>query len=445
MQANVYLQRQSPDLGALSWHGAAETLPKLSRDEAVMALARVPVADVAGILTVLLAGQEKLAVSLLAHMNPARVRELVATLKDAQPWLESLPEAAAAIAECERRTRDSLGERTSQIERFVPSPRQTDGYRQRHRHGQILWSARGGAHPVPAGYAEAGHYLGSPLTEPRPVGPSPFGTDGTRQLFEGSPKYPGALYASEKHGLHAVYGHVGEYYDSREGPAGPLGFPTGRRMSAHDGLGMQQDFEGGAIYFRVDPGGSIVSIAAIGVLGGIADYHREAGGVAGRLGLPVRDAVDVVSRYGTSGQCQLFDGEAPMGDANAAVYTTQHGTFSLGHEVLWTYRQLGAEQGLLGLPTSDAKIWRTRQGELRGHQGFEGGALFFHAGGCHAVRKIVSDLLLDDSVLMRQVGFPAEEERRVGDREDDIVQTFEYGMVTVRDGRVRAWKPLTMS
>ena len=47
-QTNVYVSQQPPDLGALSWHGAAEAVRKLSRDDAVVAPARVPVADVAG-------------------------------------------------------------------------------------------------------------------------------------------------------------------------------------------------------------------------------------------------------------------------------------------------------------------------------------------------------------------------------------------------------------
>jgi uncharacterized protein with LGFP repeats len=441
-QTNVYLSAPALDLAALSWHGAAEALRKLSRDEAVVALARVPVADVAGILTILLAGPDGLAVSLLAHMNPARARELVAALGKERPWLALLPVAAAAIAECEQWAREKLGERVAEVEHAGRSGWKTEGYRQRHANGEILWSPRGGAHPVPALHAELGGAtgrLGFPLTSPGPE------SAGTRQLFEGPVsfteetcarfgiRYGGAIYGSEAHGLHAVWGDIGEYYERSAGPGGPLGFPvaapTEFSLGYHQAAGLSQEFEGGTVY-RL-PGGAD-GPRTVAVCSDISDYHRSHGGVSGELTFPLREAAEVVSRYGTAGRYQFFDG--------GVVYTSAHGAFTVRDRFREVHRELGAGRGHLGLPTSEVTVSVTANSlSPRHYQIFEGGGIFDGPSGTFSVRTPVVDLLESAGLrLTVQLGFPVENERSMGD-EDEIVQFFEGGVVTVREGRAEVW------
>jgi len=70
---------------------------------------------------------------------------------------------------------------------------------------------------------------------------------------------------------------------------------------------------------------------------------------------------------------------------------------------------------------------------------FEGGGIFDGPAGTFSARPAVVELLESAGLrLTVQLGFPIENERSMGD-EDDIVQFFEGGVVTVREGRAQAW------
>ncbi|WP_433381011.1 LGFP repeat-containing protein [Actinoplanes sp. CA-142083] len=409
-QTNVFMPSQSQplNLGALNWHVAATKVRELSRDNAVVALAAVPLADAVGILAIVLGEAEGVAVSLLAHMNPARCRELVTALKRQRPWLEQLPAAAAEIAGLERKALGSLGERTGQVEHIGPSTEGTHGYRQPHRNGQILWSPRRGALEVQAPHLYDGTsgVLRFPLGSPEPAPRSAQGTEGTFQRFEGG----AAVYRTEMYGVRAIFGFIGAYYRESGGPAGPLGYPAGAAErigpSRHGKrAGWSKRFEGGTVYRvpRETEGYDSVSVSSE-----IADYHHAQGGVAGRLGFPTREAVRVTSSFGTEAVGQTFEG--------ATVFVSRHGTFMVRDAV-------GTLNVRLGLPSSE---------ENDGRQDFEGGAIFSSADGEFSVRKGILE-------PARRLGFPTTAEQRLGENADDFAQFFEKGVITVRDGVVRSW------
>ncbi|WP_433380975.1 hypothetical protein ACQPZX_16270 [Actinoplanes sp. CA-142083] len=453
-QTNVFMQQAPIDLAALSSHGAADKVKGLSRDDAVVALARLPVDEALKILEVVLADDEGLAVSLLAHMNHRRAQELVAELKAVKPWLENLPAASAAIAACEQAARVELGERVGQIEHAGPSGLGTEGYRQRHRNGAILWSARGGATVVPPPAADVQGVLGFPLGVARRAQRSPSGTDGTFQRFEGPSGEGATLYCSERHGFAAIQKPFLTYHDRMGGTGGQLGFPTRPADSVSHTLTtvLHQPFEGGMVYAASlrSPG----RLVAVGVFAEMLEYHEAHNRIMGPLGFPLDDAVDVVSPHGTSGRRQDFTGSGGEDSGPATIYTSTHGTFAVRSSIRARYEQLAGAVGSMGLPIAeevDSRIYAL--GLRRGYQAFEGGAIYTTSGRRASflaaawqkrertieVRKAVIEMFASSPGLERTLGFPREVEKRLAESDDDAVQFFENGVVTIRGGRAQAW------
>jgi hypothetical protein len=348
-QTNYFVQHQGLDLGVLNTHTAADKLRDLSRDDAVIALARIPAADAAEILQALIADDENLAVSLLAHMKRSLAEAVIALFTDPPPWLADLPAASAAIAECERRSRSILGDRTDQVSYAGPSRAGTDGFYQGHVNGAICWSPKGGAHAVKADLdtVDGDRNLGFPQTDELSAG-----TDVWLQRFEGGTVYrlgtkllmlpraiaevheanggtTGALgvplreevsnggvivyfrksdrdavelhfpsiHSSEEHGTHAVSGDISSVREILE-PG--LGLATSdemdARLSPDEPPRSYQIFQAGAI-FTTEGRTFVVSSAVVALL--TADSR-----LARRLGFPIRGA----EHLGSSGsRVQMFE------------------------------------------------------------------------------------------------------------------------------------------
>ncbi len=473
------------DMELLSSRVAARQLARLPLERACAVLAEAPVGASAGVLEELLAGEdgEGLVISLLAGINRDRGRQLVAAMPSATARLEAVPDAAQAIEELERKERvkgrakpdRALGESTGRLERASVSPQGTEGYYQSFENGHIHWSVRGGAQVTRGSRARyhtdlggSGGPLGFPLTPPTAAGrsPAPFNTEGSLQRFEGQRDYPpevrehigecgATVYWSAKHGPHATWGSIGARYELEGGTSGWLGFPVSdeaeagpsHRNSGAGTAGWCQRFEGGVIYYSA-------KTKAVAVPSGIADYHQSRHGAASSRGFPVSRALEAAeSRYGTTGQYQRFEGTEDYpedilkhwtddeGPGGATIYTSDaHGTYCVGWGNGVLYERLGGTGSWLGFPESDETDARTSPDEpWCTIQEFEGGAIFFKAEhGSVTVTSGVMDYLAR-SGLRQRMGFPVRRDNPLAAEDDEPVQFFEYGVVTIRKGKIEAW------
>jgi uncharacterized protein with LGFP repeats len=154
----------------------------------------------------------------------------------------------------------------------------------------------------------------------------------------------------------------------------------------------------------------------------------------------LEDSERVLSPFGTEGRRQRFDGSSETPLDQVTVYASPRGTFAVGSSIRIVHDELGGAVGRMGLPTSEEIDARDhRKGERRCYQPFEGGRIYATSGRTIAVRKAVVKVFASAPGLERQLGFPREDEQRLADGEDDAVQFFQNGVVTIRGGRAQAW------
>lgn len=198
-------------------------------------------------------------------------------------------------------TAGALGFPTSDEIDAGPSRRGTTGKYQSFEGGTIYWSWPTNAHSIQGEIAKlydrlkgVTGRLGFPLANEQPAKPSPQGSTGTFQRFEGGPSdgLPNgetwdfsqgvSVYAS-KHGAYPVWGGIRRCYASLGGTSSMLGFPTSLEMEAATSpqgtTGWYQRFEGGIIFYCDDYGG-------IPVTGSILLPYDEFRGTAGQFGFP---------------------------------------------------------------------------------------------------------------------------------------------------------------
>ncbi|MFY1599062.1 hypothetical protein [Micromonospora sp. WMMD737] len=473
-----------PDLTATALAGlrpraAAARIVDLSRDRALVLLTAMPDRAAAAVLQALFGLNEDRTVALLAELSPDRAAELIALAQLAD--LADLPEAVEAMAHCQDRWREVFDAHRQAIHRCGPS--QGHGYRgftQRFANGAICWSAATGAQPTT--WAIAAHHdslggcagrLGFPLAPMEKALPSPSGTLGTLQRFEGSFDYGdgtrarqhaadgAAIYWAPQHGAHAVWGRIGEFHENRGGTAGDLGFPTtdetavGPSRSGAGARGWRQRFEGGTVYFTPETG-------AVRVPTEIADYHDDEGDVSGVLGFPrspVTQAAD--SPQGTSGRFQRFEGEwdyppdvadrllgLEHGGGATVYWSREHGAHTVRAGNGLCYEQLGGTASWLGFPVSDEQDVQSTSGDRGTAQTFQGGIIFYTE--THGSLP-VSDPVLQAvaasvpptvastwaHLIVDAIGFPVSAEQLVG---PSRVQLFQRGVVTTDDDRIEVWR-----
>lgn len=99
--------------------------------------------------------------------------------------------------------------------------------------------------------------------------------------FEG-----GSIYWSPQTDAHQIAGLILDKWGSLGFEAGRLGYPTTDELTPPDGVGRFNHFSGGSIYFHPEHGTHPVS-------GAIRDYWSASGWETGRLGYPVSDPTPV--------------------------------------------------------------------------------------------------------------------------------------------------------
>ena len=246
---------------------------------------------------------------------------------------------------------------------------------------------------------------------------SPYGTRGTRQEF-----LIGTVYSS-KHGAYYILDEDG--YEDEGGSAGLLGFPI-REAEIELDSGRFQQFEGGVFY--TDGKASRVSFAVRpNVIEALSD----------KMFRPISKEAAAESSSGALGRAQRFVLRHHGQWKETAIYSLADGATMIVPTEIWSYySKLGAEKSWLGFPTPGKQI----MSDSRGGQIFEEGAIYWRSEEEPiTVPAAVIKLVGNDPHLRGRLGFPVSEEQPVGADGSGRIQYFEYGVITLRDGKRETW------
>ena len=195
------------------------------------------------------------------------------------------------------------------------------------RGGRVYWSLATGTRtvsPAVAAALDAAGGTGGPLGMPR--GEEQAAPGGSWQPFAG-----GGVYTSGA-GTYGVYGSIFARWQAAGGPGGVLGMPVSTETAA--GAGRVTSFAGGRVFWSLPTGVQLV-------VPRVATFMDVEGGPQGYLGLPKGELGPSVP----GAQSQVFSG--------AMVYVTADRTRSVRGLVLQAYLQAGGPAGRLGLPITN--------------------------------------------------------------------------------------------
>ena len=247
----------------------------------------------------------------------------------------------------------------------------------------VYWCAPDHCHPVWGGIGEGyernggvSGYLGFPTSDEMVAAPSPAGTTGWYQKFQG-----GTIYwcsKCEKRGGNPVHGAIEAMFHQLGGTGSPLGFPLTGEMTAANSpqgsSGVFQRFEGEWNYPAdvrrlpdIPYGASIYWCETYGaqpVWAGIGEFHERQFGTAGSLGFPTAPPVSAISPSGAEGSYQTFEG-------GIIAWHPEYNTILVSGSILTLYMACGGCSGKYGFPTAAETVltagWRAQE--------FEGGLI----------------------------------------------------------------------
>ncbi|MGY1682447.1 hypothetical protein [Geodermatophilus sp. SYSU D01176] len=221
-----------------------------------------------------------------------------------------------------------LGGSTSEVTCDLP----WGGCWRSYQGGTIFWHRDTGPHVVRGAILQRYLSLGGPGHLGYPTGddtPAPV-NPGWYTDFQG-----GAIYWSQATGAREVRGDLLATWRAKGAQAGVLGYPVG----GDEGVpgGYRTRFQGGTLYWSAPTGARMIRGA---LLAGF-----EAAGGTGALGFPVAD------------ERAAARGGAAVDLTHGAVYwTSSTGARVVRGWILAKYREWGAENGVLGYPTSDETV-----------------------------------------------------------------------------------------
>jgi uncharacterized protein with LGFP repeats len=409
VQVNNNLPAKPPlnpaTLAGLSLAKAIARIGEYSHDDVVDLFATASPEFLTRLLKALLPRDEAMAVAILADLDPNYARVLISPHKGGFSWLSPLPTAAEAIAERAAALKWDHDPGGGRLERAAQSPEGTHGYFRQYEQGCIYWSDNeGGTYAVRRPLAEfhqasggTSGELGFPMSGEESSAGSRLGTRGTAQLFEG-----GCIFSSS-HGTYSMPLASLEVWDEW------LGFPlaTGETQ----GGVVSQRFEGGLT------------------------YSSKAGRFAVRYEVAecAGDSVPTSAEEGAhpypKGRVQRFV-EARGRKRKVAVYSSDDtGVHRVVGSTLHFYEEIGGPGSKLGLPVADAVAIRGG-----GFQRFERGTIYHLAGHSPAAVPAETVELAGD-----RLGWPVSQEKPVGGSDDETIQYFANGVVTLRGGKREMW------
>jgi hypothetical protein len=222
------------------------------------------------------------------------------------------------------------------------------GVYQEYNSGAIVWSPATGAHvssdDIWAHYSQLGigtSVLGYPTSD---VG-WPLNNGGKYQLFQG-----GAIVWSPATGAHVSTGAIRTRYHQLGYETGVLGYPTTDEVGSLRGGGVDQLYQGGAIYWSPATG-------AHESTGAIRTRYAQLGYENGTMGYPTTNEVTGLKG---SGVYQLYQG-------GAIVWSPTTGAHESTGPIRAAWQSAGFENGRLGYPTSD--VYPVPNGTAQNFQG----------------------------------------------------------------------------
>lgn len=403
----------------LNPHTALVRLQQFTHDDLVDFFARVPSDDVTEILEVFLEADVSRVVGALGDISRRKAEELISIVSEGTgDPLNELPEAAQAIAREAARLRWAGA---GPLQFF------SKAYTRKYEYGHVHWSNESGTRTttgvIDDYYAANDRECVGATGDQESESFSPFGTGGIRQKF-----VYGTIYASE-HGVFRVT--ADKFYDDEMGSIGWLGFPI-EESKATRGLGRLQWFEGGVIssYYKERQHHAITVRNEIA--GVLPDQRWRA----------LSEEVTITSTTGAKGTVQGFEVAGKSGIYATNVYLADEGRGPVAvSAAIWNYySSLGAAESWLGFPLAREQILSDRAR----FQKFEMGVIYWqHEGVPIAVPTAVLDLVAQSYESPGKLGFPISETRRIYGGESDLIQFFELGVVTLRDGKGEIWiRPL---
>ncbi|MGY1682860.1 hypothetical protein [Geodermatophilus sp. SYSU D01176] len=275
--------------------------------------------------------------------------------------------------------------------------------------GSVYWSPATGPRLVRGAILERYVAAGGPGALGFPVADDGGTADGTGALVR---LERGAVYWSSRTGAHVVFGAILARWRELGAQTGALGYPTSDELSVPGG--RVSHFAGGSVYWSPATGPRLVR-------GAILERYVAAGG-PGALGFPVAD--DGGTADGTGALVRLERG--------AVYWSSRTGAHVVFGAILARWRELGAQTGALGYPTSDEL---SVPGGRVSH--FAGGSVYWSPDtGAHAVRGGILAHWLATGGPTGPLGFPVTGHAALPGGGGWQVR-FQHGVVTERtDGRI---------
>jgi uncharacterized protein with LGFP repeats len=203
--------------------------------------------------------------------------------------------------------------------------------------GTMYWTAGSGAHVIRGAMKDYFGSLGGlvgrlgwPTSDETRVA---SGGGGVWQSFTG-----GSAFVRDTRATSATWDALGDYYVTRGGPQGSLGWPEGNEVpwTANGATGSYQYFQAGTVYSRDS---LVVTVAS----GPLRIAYGASGGSSGPLGWPTADQVCT-----SDGSCsQTFQG-------GGLYRTATYGAFAVYGGMFAHYTSMGGPSGSLGWPTGVA-------------------------------------------------------------------------------------------
>ena len=212
--------------------------------------------------------------------------------------------------------------------------------------------ARVGLPAIEQAYLAAGGETG--VLGARQSGLIPIASNGggTGQVFAN-----GSIYSTTSLGAFAVHSGIRDFYFSRGGAGGSLGWPIANQACESGGQ-CSQTFQGGTVYWTAASGGRIG-------LPAIESVYVSLGGASGALAARQSDLLAIGGNGGGFGQ--VYAGGSIYSSSSAGTYAVLGGIRSF-------YFTLGGSSGSLGWPVS-AQVCAS--GGASCSQSFQGGTVYW--------------------------------------------------------------------
>jgi hypothetical protein len=327
-------------------------------------------------------------------------------------------------------------------------------------------------------YRAAHDGLGFATADQQSARSSPFDTTGIRQIFA-----HGAVYSS-KYGV--FYVRSLSCFTKEGGSAGWLGFPV-EESKFLDHVSFQE-FEGGRIYLNEPPPEKDKAYAV---------RHDVLAELSDQLFRPVSQEIATESPFGNSGTVQRVEVRRNDAWLETAVYWSGDYGYTIFAPEIWSYyHKLGPEGSRLGFPSPAPELWRVPRAsaserarrltqiryapeeaehrldpaprampyQMPAHgwadtsaerrpkamtmaqprktvlQFFQGGVVYWRLDtGAFAVTGPVFETIASVPELRDKLGWPVSEQLPIGLGDTDVIQFFDNGNVTLRDGKREIW------